>query len=378
LRKLIRDCTIFSLSADEVTAIDMTCWVSVHVHVMEGWERVPHLLHILYVSEPGTTNHLTERIMLALINEGGLTREEIASKLVCFGADGVSTFQGYKSGVTTQIREKYAPFILGIHCFSHKMNLAVQTMSKYPMVARIESMLQSLHGYFCRSNKRYPELQKLANLMETKGNKVLRNVSIRWVSMRSPALRVLSKYKTLIVKMGLDMTPAPNHRVPAGIEANFDYLVDLEVLLSLCCIMPLLNAVNRLIKLLQARDVFICDFLEALKLCQQDLAQKYIDPASAFSHVDFSVYHEVLQQNHAAIPMKWKECKNTHVKFLYFDFGIVNIFARCHDKQTGECGFVTPEELNRCQDNIQRQFSGESLIWFFFFLLHLFSILLRT
>jgi hypothetical protein len=168
-------------------------------------------------------------------------------------------------------------------------------MSKYPMVARIESMLQSLHGYFCRSNKRYPELQKLANLMETKGNKVLRNVTTRWISMRSPAMRVLSEYKTLIVKMGLDMTPAPNHRVPAGAAANFDFLVDLEVLLSLCCIMPLLNAVNRLIKLSQARDVFICDFLEALKLCQQDLAQKYIDPASAFNHVDFSVYHEVLQ-----------------------------------------------------------------------------------
>jgi hypothetical protein len=43
LRELIRGCTIFSLSADEVIAIDMTCWMSVHVHVMEGWKRVPHL-----------------------------------------------------------------------------------------------------------------------------------------------------------------------------------------------------------------------------------------------------------------------------------------------------------------------------------------------
>jgi hypothetical protein len=141
LRKLIRGCTIFSLFADEVTTIDMTYWVSMHVHVMEGWERVPHFLHISYVLEPGTADHLTERIILALISEGSLTREEIAYKLVCFGVDGVSTFQGHKSGVTTQIREKYAPFTLGIHYFSHKMNLAIQTMSKYPMVACIESLL---------------------------------------------------------------------------------------------------------------------------------------------------------------------------------------------------------------------------------------------
>jgi hypothetical protein len=91
------------------------------------------------------------------------------------------------------------------------------------------------------------------------------------------------------------MTPAPNHQVPVGAEANLDYLVDLEVLLSLCCIMPLLNAVHWLIKVSQTRDFFICDFLEALKLCKQDLAQKYIDPALAFNQVDFFVYHEVFQ-----------------------------------------------------------------------------------
>lgn len=36
LRKLIRDCKIFSLSTNEVTMINMTYWVSVHIHVIEG------------------------------------------------------------------------------------------------------------------------------------------------------------------------------------------------------------------------------------------------------------------------------------------------------------------------------------------------------
>jgi hypothetical protein len=141
LKTLLKGSSIFPLSTDEVIAIDMTYWVSVHTHIMEGWERVPHLLHILYVSEPGTVDHLIEHIMLALMREGNLTREEIACKLVCFGADGMSTFQGYKTGVTTQIHVKYAPFSIGIHCFSHKMNLAIQTMSNYPIIARIESLL---------------------------------------------------------------------------------------------------------------------------------------------------------------------------------------------------------------------------------------------
>jgi hypothetical protein len=70
----------------------MTCWMSVHVHIMERWEIVLHLLHISYVSELGIADHLSKRIMSTLMNEAGLTQEEIASKLVCFGTDRVSTF----------------------------------------------------------------------------------------------------------------------------------------------------------------------------------------------------------------------------------------------------------------------------------------------
>jgi len=43
--------------------------------------------------------------MHVLIDEGGLSHEEIALKLVYFEADGVNTFRESKSGVMTQIRE---------------------------------------------------------------------------------------------------------------------------------------------------------------------------------------------------------------------------------------------------------------------------------
>jgi hypothetical protein len=60
LKNILKNSRILSLLADEVTAIDMTCWISVHVHVMRGWKRVAHLLHISYISEPGIADHLTE------------------------------------------------------------------------------------------------------------------------------------------------------------------------------------------------------------------------------------------------------------------------------------------------------------------------------
>ena len=117
LMSVVRSARIISISADEVTAIDNTSWLGVHVYAMDSWERVPHLLHLSCISESsdgGCVDNLTNAIMLSLMGEGGLSAEDISSKLVCFGADGVSTFQGVKKGVTTQIREKWAPFVVQV------------------------------------------------------------------------------------------------------------------------------------------------------------------------------------------------------------------------------------------------------------------------
>lgn len=113
LKAAVQSARFISISSDEVTAVDSTSWIGVYVYVVSGWERVLHLLHLSCVSEDGTADHSTDVIMHALMCEGGLTKSEIASKLVCFGSDGVSTFQGARNGVTAQIRRKWAPFLLG-------------------------------------------------------------------------------------------------------------------------------------------------------------------------------------------------------------------------------------------------------------------------
>jgi hypothetical protein len=66
--------------------------------------------------------------------------------------------------------------------------------------------------------------------METKGLKLLRNVKTRWISILSPTKRVMEKYKSLLVKMALNMD------VNFQPTTNFEHLVDLEVLLSFSCI----------------------------------------------------------------------------------------------------------------------------------------------
>lgn len=69
---------------------------------------------------------------------------------------------------------------------AHYLNLAVQPLNHLPFISRVEGLLQQLFFssfpssyegvHFAHSLKHHLKFQKLAKLMETKRNKILRNV----------------------------------------------------------------------------------------------------------------------------------------------------------------------------------------------------------
>jgi hypothetical protein len=91
------------------------------------------------------------------------------------------------------------------------------------MHSSIEKLLKKLHSYFSKSPKRHLELEKLLELMVSKGGKILNNMKTRWISMLSPMRRVLSEYRVLLVKMYGDMLAK---LVIKGVAANFHLLAD--------------------------------------------------------------------------------------------------------------------------------------------------------
>jgi hypothetical protein len=98
------------------------------------------------------------------------------------------------------------------------------------MVARIETLLAALHMYFSKSPKLHLELQKLVELLESKGRKILQNVKMRWISILSPLKRVLSKYRTFLVKMYSDHLVKPTI---SAAKVNYELMADIKCLLTL-------------------------------------------------------------------------------------------------------------------------------------------------
>ena len=78
------------------------------------------------------------------------------------------------------------PFLIEVHCGSHKTNLAMHVVFKTTIVSKGESLLSALHVYFSKSSKKSLEFSKLTKIIETKGLKILKHCKSRWVDMLAP------------------------------------------------------------------------------------------------------------------------------------------------------------------------------------------------
>ncbi len=85
---------------------------------------------------------------------------------------------------------------------------------------------------FLRSLKCHLGFSKLAKVMKTKGVKILNNVKINWIYVLSPTRHVMSKYTTLLMKMGIDRLN--NYKA----KENFDLFHDVQIILGFATIPP--------------------------------------------------------------------------------------------------------------------------------------------
>ncbi len=239
---------------------------------MENWVRIPILISFDCILEGSRIDKLTKVIMEALSIGGGMPRNHVATKLICFGGDNVNVFQSTKFGVTKHIHNDYRFNSIRMHYMAHWMNLVVQTLLVFPLVKHIENLfIQTLQAYFAHYTKRHLEFTKLTKIMEIKGNKILHNVKTRWISMLSLAKRMMVEYKTLLVKMVMDQNTNQQSKF------NYKHLCDLQILLGLACIFPLLKSMHVLIKFAQMWDIFVYDLVATIKICQDDFYNMYFD-----------------------------------------------------------------------------------------------------
>jgi hypothetical protein len=71
--------------------------------------------------------------------------------------------------------------------------------------------------------------------------------------------------QTLIFKM------ETNNGFVDSIKANLLNPCDIDMILSLLCILPILESMNGLMKFVHIKDVFLCDYIVIIIICQGDM-----------------------------------------------------------------------------------------------------------
>ncbi len=113
-------------------SIDNQSWISIHAYVVEDFKRTLISVNLEWVTKGCIMNNFTNMIWNLVKGFGGLFDHDLVIKVICCGANGAATFQGIKTKVITQLKEKSSPFCIHVHYVTHKTNLTTLTLSNMP------------------------------------------------------------------------------------------------------------------------------------------------------------------------------------------------------------------------------------------------------
>jgi acetyl/propionyl-CoA carboxylase alpha subunit len=143
-------------------------------------------------------------------------------------------------------------------------------------------------------------------------------------SMLQPLKQVGKEYKTLIAKM------TTNSANVESAKANLLNLCDIDMILGLPCILPMLESMNGLMKFVQGKDIFVCDYIIAVKICQGDLYKMYNDFNISFQLESFPKFTDMVTNTSCRIAQDWVINLNDGTKQLNFHtMGIVPFGSLC-------------------------------------------------
>ncbi len=142
---------------------------------------------------------------------------------------------------------------------------------------------------------------------------------------------------------------------------NLNYLSDVELILKLACILSMLEYVHVLIKITQKKDVFVCDFVESIKLAQQQLYWLYCDPYAKYEDSTFDEFNSIQALTSHTLPLSQLFYLNGGEDVVYLAFSFADfkyLVYQSHVDGGGEKQHVTKDVLNQAISKVKDECKG--------------------
>jgi len=126
------DCSVLEKELVYVRFVDCEGLVSTKLLAMKNAEAA---------NADGLLNALTQSFL-----DNGL--DNYKERLIGFMSDGASVNFGQKAGLLTKLRESEMPWIVGIHCLNHRLELAIKDAFKGTAFDEICTLLSNIHTVY--------------------------------------------------------------------------------------------------------------------------------------------------------------------------------------------------------------------------------------
>ncbi|KAG2433625.1 hypothetical protein HYH02_012554 [Chlamydomonas schloesseri] len=304
LRERVKKAEFIGISLDEATDVSNKSWMCVHVYFMDGWHREAAFVDLVELTEAPDAKYLARVLLSTLRARLGLSARDLARMVVGIGADGAGVMAGEHSGVLRRMTDGATPYAITIWCMAHRGNLAAKKLSGTPVVAKIESLVAAAHSFHSTSAKRQAAFAQYAEAAGTKGNQLKEAGDTRWLSLQPAVSTLVAEHVAVALQAVHDADADRSDLRAHGLSAQ---LLDLEALLGMHALLPLMEPLQIFLKQCQATSAFVGDLVDALSRTKRIIEERYTNSATAFTGDAFDSYHAFLGVGSKPSPLLWDE-----------------------------------------------------------------------
>lgn len=247
----------------------------------------------------------------AFTNEDGLPSHHIRNQFMLF------TLQGLKNDATNKLQVSHALHMQGMHCMAHWNNIGVRCLPNLEMLARIVTILASLHMYFSKVFKTLfgaPKTCWFNCLSLTVPRKILpkcRN-EVDFIVEFIVVYFVRAPHPFVEDVFGLNLLNRKSR------QPRLD-LVDIKCLLILVVVLPFKRAMKPLVVFAKSPNVYVYNFTRAFAHCIFDVNALRCTENALISNA-FSCFKKIkCRLSHEHFRLRWYAIVHDLCRILGFE-----------------------------------------------------------